>query len=180
MRPYRVDDSLPSPVVGASAREAAERALALCGDGAADGPQAFINVDLNQALDPLRLHPAVGVRCGRCDFGIAYLALTTQGATVVSGNVRRPPKQRGGGIYDLGDLTQSSTAGRGTIGWQADADAARGSVTPTGEREGSRIGLAQRRTHTCKECSANYTHNNTTLLRKYLGAIASGDNKLRL
>ncbi len=179
-RSYRLDTPLPAPATGAAARTAAQHALTLCPDGAADGSLIFSNAQLNAALGPLRLHPALGVRCGRCDTGIAYLALMPQGAHVLSGNKRQPPKRRHGGIYDLADITLAHGEGRRQLGWQEDAQAGRGNVTPTGERPGVASGFAERRTHTCPRCHAAYTHTNTTLLQHYLNAIARGDTGIRL
>ncbi len=177
---YRLDTPLPAPATGAEAWEAARRALALCADGAADGKAIFTNVELNAALDPLRLHPALGVRCGSCGTGIAYVALALQGAHVVSGNKRRPPKLRRGGVWDLADITSSAAGGRRRPGWQEAAEAGRGTVAPTGERPGVGSGVAERRTHSCPRCHAKYTRTNTTLLRHYLEAISGGDVEIRL
>src|SRR5450759_1523267 len=93
---------LPEPP---TARAAAARALALLGDGGADGARIFDDRPLTEALDPLRLHPALGVRCGSCDHGIAFIALAQQGAYLVSANRRQPPKRRHGGVWDLADIT---------------------------------------------------------------------------
>ncbi len=178
---YRLDTPLPAPATGAEARAAAQRALALCPAGAADGSAIFSNAELNTALDPLRLHPALGVRCGRCETGIAYLALAPQGAHMVSANNRQPKKKhRRGGIYDLADITEAHGGGRRLPGWQEDAQNGRGAVVPTGERAGVASGLAERRTHSCPRCQANYTHTNTTLLQKFLETIARGDSEIRL
>lgn len=177
---HRLDSSVPEPAAGAAARAAAQNALSLCTDAAADGPAALNDRELNTALDPLRLFPALGVRCGHCEHGLGYVALNTQGATLVSGNTRRPPKRRRGGVHDLGTITDPAVASRGVMGWQADAQAGVGAVTPTGERPQSHTGVPQRRTHGCAKCHANYTHNNTTLLRMYFEAIARGDNEIRL
>ncbi len=176
---YRLDSPLPDPATGAEARTAARRALALCPDGAADGDAIFTNTALNAALDPLRLHPALGVRCGSCGTGIAYIALNTQGAYVVSANNRQTPKRRRGGIYDLDNITTASGT-RNLPGWQEDAAAGRGTVTPTGERSGIGSGLAERRTHSCPRCNATYTHTNTTLLQYYLEAISRGGGEVLL
>lgn len=179
-RSHRLDTPLPAPVTGAEARTAAELALRLCPDGVADGNAIFTNAELNTALDPLRLHPALGVRCGRCEIGIAFLALAPQGAHVISGNTRQPPKRRHGGVYDLADITPAHGGGRRQLGWQEDAAAGRGNITATGERPGVASGFAERRTHTCPRCRAAYTHTNTTLLQLYLTATSRGDPEIRL
>jgi len=180
-RSFRLDTPVPKPAHGAAARDAAQQALMLCGDGAADGPAAFTDRQLNEALNPLRLFPAVGVRCGRCEYGIAFIALNTQGATLVSGNKRQPRKKdRHGGVYDMGNLTEARGGSRALAGWQEDANADLGTVAPTGQREEMQTGYAQRRTHKCANCHAEYTHTNTTLLRMYLEVISRGDREIRL
>jgi hypothetical protein len=178
---FRLDSPVLAKPDPATARVAATAALQRGDLHTADGPSAVTNLELNAALDPLRLHPALGVRCGRCDYGIAYLALNTQGTTMVSGNNRVRPKRRRGGVYDLAALDQTDPGtATGLLGWQADAQEGRGTITPTGERAGQRTGFAQRRTHTCEKCGASYTHNNRTLLRLFLEAAARGDRDIRL
>ncbi len=182
MATFRREPRIPSPATGADAKLAATLARALCVDGAADGPASRFNTALAEALNPLRLLPALGVRCTACGDGIAFIALPTEGITLVSGNHRQPPKRRRGGIYDLAHITDTETPGapRAQTGWQADAAAGRGPVRVTGDKQGSEIGFAQRRTHTCRNCGRNYTHTNTGLLRKYLDAVARGEPAIHL
>ena len=177
---YRIIAELPNAATSADARAVARHALTLCTPAAADGTAIFTNAELNAALEPLRLHPALGVRCQGCEEGVAFVALHTEGSYLVSANGRIRPKSRRGGVYDLADITPAKGKSRGLQGWQDDAAAGKGAVSPTGERPGIGSGLAERRKHTCKGCGAVYTHTNTTLLRLYLDAIASGHPEIRL
>jgi hypothetical protein len=179
-RSHRLDAPLPQPAQGAATRAAARHALTLCVEHAADGPAAFTNADLNTALDPLRLHPVLSVRCAHCERGLGFVALNTQGATLVSGNKRQPPRRRRGGIYDLDAITTAEGGGRRLMGWQEDAEAGRGNVEPTGEAPTRRTGFAQRRAYQCPNCSNRVVLNNTRYLRLYLTAIERGDSEIRL
>jgi len=168
------------------------RAAARAADGPGrDGPGAvpagrrrrrriFDDRALTEALDPRRLHPALRVRCGSCDHGIAFIALAQQGAYLVSANRRQPPKRRRGGVWDLADITTPPGTTRAFPGWIEDAQANVGSVRPTGERAEVFSGMNERRNHHCRRCGADYTHTNTTLLRFYLGSISRGEPAIRL
>ncbi len=165
----------PPPPTPQQARDAAARALQLLADGApADGPVVHEASELNTALDPLRLHPAMGVRCGRlsCGRGLGYVALDPNAARLLSGNRRQPRSKRGGGIHDLADISPHS--GR-FEGWVQDSEDRRGSVTATGEAPGQRTGLPQRRTYHCEGCGADYTLTNSRLLFLYLEAVERAD-----
>ena len=177
---FRLHTAFAPPPEPLPARVAAARALALLGDGGADGARIFDDRPLTEALDPLRRHPALGVRCGSCENGIAFIALAQQGAYLVSANRRQPPKRRRGGVWDLADITTPPGTTRAFPGWIEDAQANVGSVRPTGERAEVFSGMNERRTHNCRRCGADYTHTNTTLLRFYLGSISRGEPAIRL
>lgn len=145
----------------------------------ADGEAIFNGVVLNEALDSLRLHVPLRVRCGDCEIVVAFAALHPLGAYVVSGNRLTKPKKRRGGSDDLVAITPLGP-GTGFVGWDADARAGKGSVTPTGERAGVVSGFPERRTHRCRKCHRRYTLTNSSLLRLYLAAIARGDGEIRL
>ncbi len=173
-------DPLPEPARGPQAADAARRALQLCdGPAVADGAAMHSNQALRRALDPLRLHPALGVRCGRCGHGIAYAALHPTLAYVMSGNKLQPPKKRRGGAFDLAGI-EPGGLGHGFDEWVEDARAGKGTVHPTGERPGIASGFPERRTHRCRRCNASYTHTNTRLLQMFLRAIATNDADIRL
>jgi len=165
---FRLDPQpLPHAPTPAAAREAAERALRVYLDHKelADGPAADLPSVLADALDPLRTHRAVGVRCLKCGHGLGFVALAPTGARMVSGTRRSPKRQRLGGIYDLAAVTESSG---GFEGWVDDAAHSRGPVVPTGEAPGQRSGLPHRRTYRCQECGSHRTLKNSTLLVLYL------------
>ena len=146
----------------------------------ADGQAMYFDSELNQALDPLRLQPAVRVRCpkGGCGRGLGFIAIKTQGASIESGNRLSPRSKRIGGIYDLADITQPD-GHRTYPGWVEDARAGLGYVFPTGEREGVGSGFDERRQYRCR-CGGTYTLTNTELLRLYVGAIALGKAEIPL
>ncbi len=147
----------------------------------------FQNRPLVEALDPLRLYPALPIMC-RCGYRMGWVALAGQGAYVVSGNRRTSRDARLGGVFDLAD--EGSRHSLGLPGWVQDAEQGRGSVIPTGERPGVFSGFPERRTHVCKKCAqrryrgetrlGHYTHRNTELLRLYLEAVATGNREIRL
>lgn len=177
---FRLDPpELPPPPAQEQARKAATRALQILAADvqAADGPAVYAANELNTALDPLRLHPALGVRCSKCEHGLGFVAVEPESARMMSGNRLQPPHLRRGGIYDLADKTPHK--GR-YEGWIQDAEDQKGSVTPTGEAPGQRTGLPQRRTYHCRGCGADYTVKNSRILALYLAAIARGDHEIRL
>lgn len=180
-RSYRLPpDPLPEPASGAQMADTAQRALQFCGGpDAADGAAMHSNEALRRALDPLRLLPALEVRCGRCGHGIAYAALDPTLAYVVSGNRRQPPKKRRGGVFDWAGI-EPGGPGHGFPEWVEDAKAGKGTVRPTGERPGIASGFPERRTHSCTRCKASYTHTNTRLLQMFLYALNSSDTEIRL
>jgi hypothetical protein len=178
---FRLDPPEPPPrPTREQASRAATEALRLMDAGApADGPVVHQPSELNTALDPLRLHPALGVRCGRltCGRGLGYVALDPNAARLMSGNRRQPPSKRRGGIDDLADISPHS--GR-FEGWVQDSEDRRGSVRVTGEAPGQRAGLPQRRTYHCTGCGADYTLTNSRLLTLYLEAVERGDHEFRV
>ncbi len=178
---WRLNPSPLQPAArGQQARQAAGDALEVCAAAPpAAGTMIFTGGVLSDALDPLRLYPAVVVRCGHCENGVAYAALHPQGAYVVSANRRSKPKQRRGGIYDLDAITPTGP-GTGFTGWDADARAGKGSIRPAAERDGAASGFPERRTHKCHRCGREYLHTNNSLLTKYLSAITRGDDEIRL
>jgi hypothetical protein len=187
---FRLDLHLTEPAAGQRARTIAHEALKLVDPAGADGKAMFSNRPLNDALDPLRLHPAMAMRCS-CGHRMAWIALDQQGAHMVSANRRIRPKWRQGGVFDLAALTPApTTGGRRLQGWVEDAQANLGSVFPTGERPGIFSGFTERRTHICRKCKHRkkhgkprpraYTHTNTALLRLWLDAIANGEHEIRL
>jgi hypothetical protein len=175
---YRIE--LPTPADAVQARVIARDVLLMITRGRADGQAMFFDEELNTALDPLRLQHAVGVRCARgsCGRGLGFIALTTQGAQIKSGNRLAPRSQRFGSTYDLADITRPE-GHRTYPGWVEDARAGVGYVFPTGERDGVGSGFDERRQYRCS-CGATYTVTNTQLLKIYVGAIALGCNKMPL
>lgn len=162
--------SLPAAAHPRDAPEIAKAVLPLVTRRRADGQAVYFDAELNEALDPLRMQPALGLRCGRCSHGLGFIALKTQGAAVESGNKLSKPKRRIGGIYDLAQIVEHS--GRFPE-WVDDANAGKGYVYPTGDRREASTGEPQRRQYRCP-CGATYTYTNTQLLRIYLGGLADG------
>ena len=119
--------------------------------------------------------PALGARCGNCGYGIAWIALKDQTALLALANKLQPPKRRYGGMYDLDDITQAGLSGRAQEGWVEDANAGKGSLTPTRNREGVGSGYNERAIWHCRNrgCARKFTRVNNTLLAKYLHAIAA-------
>ncbi len=180
VRSFRLNPQpLPPAPTPAAAREAAARACTVWLEHRelADGPAADFPSVLADALDPLRTHPALGVRCLKCGRGLGFVALAPTGVRVVSGTQRSPKRQRRGGIYDLAAATEPT--GR-FEGWIDDAAKRRSSVIPTGEAPGQHSGFPQRRTYQCPRCGSHSTVKNSTLLGLYLTAVRRGDADFRL
>lgn len=150
--------------------------------GCADGREIYGNAELNEALNPLRMQPAVGVLCGRtrCRHALGYIALKTQGAAIESGNRLAPKRRRIGGIYDLDHITADDDRWRTFPGWVEDSQAGKGTVRPTGEQPGVGSGFDERREYRCPRCNATFTLTNTQLLKLYVAAISLGNNKIPL
>jgi hypothetical protein len=185
---FRLGLQLREPAVGQRARTIAREASKLVTPEGADGKAMFENRSLIDALDPLRLHPAMAVVCS-CGYRMAWIALDQQGAQMVSANRRTRPGWRRGGVCDLAHLT-SAAAGRGFRGWVRDANAERGAVFPTDERMREFSGFPESRAHICPRCKRRMTHgrpvpghdphSNTALLHLWLEAIANGNHEIRL
>ncbi|MGH8945022.1 MAG: hypothetical protein ACRDVL_02600 [Acidimicrobiia bacterium] len=166
------------------APEQSRAALALLG-GIRHEEEVLFDPELNQALDPLRLWPALGVSCGKhlaardyCFAGLGFVALDQQGARIVSGNRRKPPAKRRGGVFDLASVTGEPP--RRFESWVEEAQAGLGKAIPTGEEPGHSAGLLLRRGWDCPRCGASWVLKNRTLLQAFLQGIERGDREIVL
>ena len=136
---------------------------------------------LMAALDPLRPHPVVEVRCSpppRGDHRLGFAALDQQDASVLLAARRVSPKQRRGGLHDLMDVIRPGPLGRRLQGWVEDAEAGRGSIAVAGYTPGDPSGWPLRYRFTCRRCKTERVLTNLSLLRLLLDALRRKANAL--
>jgi hypothetical protein len=141
------------------------------------------------AADPVKFHPALGVRC-RCGKGLGWVAICTlsTGIIIVHSDKRQPERYRHGGYSDLApvggdgarmftlsDWNHELASGIGAVRGSSPLGGLFGEGTP-----GVMFDVGSRVIYTCPKCARTHTLRNDVAVRRYLESVANGGTEIRL